>query len=490
MSSQGERCVLTLPLLTEPFQDVIIEKRFKIMEHLQNSLIAYELRKLKNLERTRAYRELCERIRNASDKERKTLSRQRSKMLKEAGFSEYQFQDDITPMQKHFVEHIFVHEAHRAAQDVWRAFEKYLFGSGKMVHFKRRGTLSSIANKTSGMYLRDGWFEWNGGQSKQSIRLKIRVMPPRNAYETEMLKRPVRNFRVVRKWMKCRYKYYLQITLEGNPVVKDRPVAEGRVGIDIGTQSVAIASLNGVCLLELADQVNKNHARIKYLQQKMDRSRRATNAGNFAPDGTIRRGIRLTWSESNHYKRLAGTVRRIQRKNADIRKYQHYCLVRDVLMLGNQVYVEKMNFQGLQRRARETTVNERGRFKRKKRFGKSLANKAPAMFISLLEQKLRSSGGNLYRVNTWEFKASQYDHLSRKYNKKKLSQRTHRLENGDVLQRDLYSAFLLMNADSSLRFPDQKKCDETYPIFKSLHDKEVKRISNDSKYHLTSFGIA
>ena len=106
MSSQGERCVLTLPLLTEPFQDVIIEKRFKIMEHLQNSLIAYELRKLKNLERTRAYRELCERIRNASDKERKTLSRQRSKMLKEAGFSEYQFQDDITPMQKHFVEHI------------------------------------------------------------------------------------------------------------------------------------------------------------------------------------------------------------------------------------------------------------------------------------------------------------------------------------------------------------------------------------------------
>ena len=52
------RCVLTLPLLTEPYQEHIIEKRFKILEHLQNSLIAMELRKLKNIQRTRAYREL------------------------------------------------------------------------------------------------------------------------------------------------------------------------------------------------------------------------------------------------------------------------------------------------------------------------------------------------------------------------------------------------------------------------------------------------
>ena len=52
------RCVLTLPLLTEPYQEHILEKRFKILEHLQNSLIALELRKLKDIQRTKAYREL------------------------------------------------------------------------------------------------------------------------------------------------------------------------------------------------------------------------------------------------------------------------------------------------------------------------------------------------------------------------------------------------------------------------------------------------
>ena len=48
MAVAVECCVLTLPLLTEPWQEHILEKRFKLVEHLQNSLIAYEFRKLKN----------------------------------------------------------------------------------------------------------------------------------------------------------------------------------------------------------------------------------------------------------------------------------------------------------------------------------------------------------------------------------------------------------------------------------------------------------
>ena len=67
------RCVLTLPLLTEPYQEHIIEKRFKILEHLQNSLIAMELRKLKNIQRTRAYRELEQSILQLPKEKRRPL---------------------------------------------------------------------------------------------------------------------------------------------------------------------------------------------------------------------------------------------------------------------------------------------------------------------------------------------------------------------------------------------------------------------------------
>ena len=53
------------------------------------------------------------------------------------------------------------------------------------------------------------------------------------------------------------------------------------------------------------------------------------------------------------------------------------------------MYVEQMSYSGLQRRAREkTTYDDKGRTKKKKRFGKSLANKAPALFLLILNQKL------------------------------------------------------------------------------------------------------
>ena len=41
-NNQSGCCVLTLPLLTEPWQEHIIETRFRIMEHLKNSLTIFK----------------------------------------------------------------------------------------------------------------------------------------------------------------------------------------------------------------------------------------------------------------------------------------------------------------------------------------------------------------------------------------------------------------------------------------------------------------
>lgn len=133
-------CVLTLPLLTEPWQEHIIEKRFRIMEHLKNSLIALELRKLKNMQRTKQYRQLEAEISNAPKENRKTLYKKRNELLKNAGFSEFAFIDDMTKMQKHFVEHIATQIAHKSASDVWNSFEKVLFNTRRKIHFIRRGS--------------------------------------------------------------------------------------------------------------------------------------------------------------------------------------------------------------------------------------------------------------------------------------------------------------------------------------------------------------
>ena len=488
-------CVLTLPLLTEPWQEHILEKRFKIIEHLQNSLIGFEMRKYHRVVRTKEYQDLMRAIEAVPKDKSRALYRQRNDMLSKAGFTRNEFKDDMTPMQKHFAEHIATQIGHRAASDVWRAFEKFLFSNGKQVHLKKRGSLDSVSSqqKNQSMFYRNDCFEWCGGGSGKGKKvLKIRVAYPKTEYEHKMLEKEHKTLRVVRKWMKTRYKYYLQITLVGEPVSKNRGIVPGRVGIDIGTQTIAIASEKDVRLMELVPQVNRNHQELQLIQRKMDSSKRATNPDNYNPDGTIRRGVKLRWMYSKRYKRLAGRARELQRKNADIRKYEHYCLANYILSLGDEIYVEPMNFSGLQRRAKETTTDEKGRFRKKKRFGKSLANKAPSMLINvILKSKAKAMGiTGVQEVDRNTYKASQYDHTDRTFRKKLLSERMSALSNGDKVQRDMYSAFLLMNADETLRAPDQRRCEEGYARFKDLHDREIERIRHDGKRHLSSFGIA
>lgn len=499
MAEEKARCVLTLPLLTEPWQEHLIEKRFSIAEHLKNQLIAMELRKLKNLRRTKAYRALEEKIEAAPKDKRAPLYRERKKMLQDAGFSEYAFKHDMqspdSPMQKHFSAHIVAQIAHKAASDVWRAFDKYLYGNGQEVHFHRRGTLESVACQTAGngMKYENGVFTWTGGKSKEqkAISIRVSVRPPQTDYERKMLEKPVKNMRVVRRWMKSRYKYYLQLTLVGAPVRKERERGVGRVGIDIGTQTVAISSETSVRLLELAEGVNDNHKKKLLLQRQMDRSRRSTNPDNYNPDGTAKKstkGNRLRWHFSKRYKKLAGKVRELERKNAAIRKHEHTLLANDILSLGDEIYVERMSFAGLQRRAKETKKDAKGRYQKKKRFGKSLANKAPATLLQILKTKAEQTGQLVQEINTAQFRASQFDHTSGEYRKPLLSERWKTLSGGDRVQRDMYSAFLLMNSADNDR-SDAELCGAAFANFKRLHDAEVTRIRNDGKRHPRSFGI-
>ena len=220
----------------------------------------------------------------------------------------------------------------------------------------------------------------------------------------------------------------------------------------------------------------------------MDRSRRATNPDNYNEDGTIKKqGNRKTvWNKSNHYLKYQDELKELYRKQADVRKYQHECLANEIISLGDNIYVEKMNFQGLAKRSTKTEKNEKGRFKRKKRFGKSIANRAPAMLLSIIDRKLSYYGKRLIKIDTWSAKASQFNHFDGTYNKKKLSQRWNDF-NGIKVQRDLYSVFLIMNVASDLKSFDINKCNERFENFYQLHNLEVERLTGHK--NLSSIAI-
>ena len=129
-----------------------------------------------------------------------------------------------------------------------------------------------------------------------------------------------------------------------------------------------------------------------------------------------------------------------------------------------------MHFQALQKKAKETrrqekktkvkqrdgTVKVIQKYKRKKRFGRSINRRAPARFLLELKRKAEAVGGVYAEVDTKEFKASQYNHVTDTYEKIPLSQREKEIGNRKV-QRDLYSAFLIRNADLDFKHPDREK---------------------------------
>ena len=479
--------IVQFPLKTEKYQEDILDKRFEIGRQIYNSLVNITQKRYKEMIKTKRYRNLISQLSGDKNKD-KRIWKQINDTRKQFGMSEYSFYHDVTKIRRHFSNNIDSHTAQRIASNLWKAYEKLFYGNGEYIHYKGYGFLNSLEGNSNaqGIRFRDDTILWNG--------LKIPVIIDyNNYYENQALKLEIAYCRIIRKFVRKKYKYYVQIVFKGTPPIKvdnetgevKHYIGEGDVGIDIGTSTIAYSSSTDVKILELADKVQSIEDEKRRLLRKMDRSRRATNPDNYNEDGTIKKQ-KVVWNKSNHYLKYQNQLKELYRKQADVRKYQHECLANQIISLGDNIYVETMNFQGLAKRSTKTEKNKQGRYKRKKRFGKSIANRTPSMLLGIIDRKLSYYGKNLIKIDTWSAKASQFNHFDGTYNKKKLSQRWNDF-NGIRVQRDLYSAFLIMNVAEDLKSFDMNKCNERFENFYQLHNLEVERLSGHR--NLSSIGI-
>lgn len=482
--------IVEFPLRTEKYQEDILNKRFEIGRMIYNSLVNVTQKRYKEMIKARKYRKLMSSL-TGNKKSDKEIWKQINNIRKQYGMSEYSFHEDVKKIQKHFKENIDSFTAQKIATTLWKSYDKLFFGNGKMVYFKRYGELNSLEGKSNktGIRLINDTLIWNG------LKIPV-VIDYDNYYEYQAMQCNICYNRIVRKYVRNKYKFYVQVVFKGNPPVKvnietgeiKHCVGDGDVGLDIGTRTIAIASQSDVKILELADRVQNIENKKQRLLRKMDRSRRSTNPDNYNEDGTVKKqgNKKVIWNKSNHYIKCQNELKELYRKQADIRKYQHECLANYIVSLGNKLYVEKMNFAGLQRRAKSTEKNDKGRFKRKKRFGKSLANKAPSMLLAIINRKLGYFGEKLIEIDTFSAKASQFNHFDGTYTKKTLSQRWNEF-NGIKIQRDIYSAFLIMNIANDLKSFDTNKCNERFENFYRLHNLEVNRLTGQK--NLSSIAI-
>ena len=161
-----------------------------------------------------------------------------------------------------------------------------------------------------------------------------------------------------------------------------------------------------------------------------------------------------------------------------------------------------MNFKALQRRAKETKRQEQvsevkkkdgsvvqvQKFKKKKRFGKSLNRRAPSLFLSELKRKVMAMGGSYEEVKTETFKASQYNHSTGECKKVSLATRM-KVIDGQEVQRDLYSAFLIRNADLSLEYPDRERCMYEFEHFVEMQRELIESMKRSGISMKQCFGF-
>jgi len=394
------------------------------------------------------------------------------------GLTEYSLHYFTKPMAKYFkVNAMITQVIHKRA---FNAFQKLMFHQGNKIKYKKYGELNSIEGKTNKQDIRfkEGNILFLG--------LKIPAIIKNNdIYAHISLRNKIKYCRIKREIIKGKYSYYVQLILDGIPPIKiskdtgeiKHYIKNGDVGLDIGTQTLAICSENEVKLLELAPEVNNIDKEKIILQRKMNIQRRANNPNKYNENGTIKKGNKKKWIKSKRYLKTQNKLKEIYRKQREIRKQSHNKLANYILTLGNNIKVETMDYKGLQARSKGIIKNKYGVFNKKKRYGKSLANKAPSMFLTILNNKLKWNNKKLKKINTYKAKASQYNHIINTYIKKKINERWNYF--GEIkIQRDIYSAFLIMNVNDDLETINRELCFERFDKFKLLHDIEIERLEN------------
>ena len=472
-----------------------LEKRFNVGSNIYNLCLDRCVKQLNKLKRDKEYRRSVKTLKTVNRKlEKKNLPQNEIKRLKEIKISctnkikelekEYQFtENDIQKYAKvprEFIEKILNSAiVQNIASTAFDAVKKIQYRKAKKVKFKKKGEISleGKSNETGLV------FDIKIMKLKLNKRLfcNLKTIDER---QQNCFKNRIKFCRILKRYIRGKKRYFLQIVFEGTPET-DFQLGEGEVGLDIGTSTVAVSSTDEVKFLKLSE-TEQEARKIRILQRSLDRKRRMANPDNYDENGKVNKK-RKEWKLSKNYFRELNKLKEIYRKKKVKDNQYKNILVKFILSQGDMVKTEKTSINSWKNRSQKTVTNKsNGKNISKKRFGKSVNNNAPGTLKRKLNQKLSYFGKELIEINTFKTKASQFNHISQEFKKCSLEVRFKELVQGIVVQRDLYSAFLIKNVENLSEY-NMEKINDQFDEFYEKQLKEVERIKNESslKFYVT-----
>ena len=468
MRAQTPSFVVSVKLLLPESVQNHLEKSFRIANSAYNEALGFGLRKFEAMKQNPTYQELLESRRvllSKSEKEQeikafkakmKKLNRALAEMRKaycltEFGLSNYLSQQRRKPGS--IYEHLNSGELQVVAGQVIKTLEKVIFYQIKphKVRFRSKyDSDMSFCNRVNSTGTRlvesdKAGIAYRLHIHKASTFVDIPVKAFNHYQQMSILRSErIKYVQIIRKTIRGKKIYYLQIVCEGYPPAKVRK-GNGVVGIDPGISTVAYAAPKQVAIVDLVPHnITRKEKRLKSLDRRIERSRRVNNPACYNEDGTVKKGCRFKRLSNRAY-RLLNRRRKAYRSLSEERNKLQGQLITQLVSQASVIKIEELNINGLQKRAKDTRINPKtNRPFSKKRFGKSIFRAAPSAFREALKTRATQLGIEVIMISPKDVKPSQYNHITNTFEKKPLSTRIFDLSpEWTGLQRDLYSAFLI-----------------------------------------------
>lgn len=429
--SQTPSFVVTLSLKTSSSDEKELEARFNAAQNLYNAVLSESKKRLELVRNSAVYNE----AKTTPKKDKKIRSERFKAAIAACRYSEYdlhEFAARTVKASKWIAQKIDAQAVQTIATRAFKASERMLVGNAKKVRFKGKGRYRSIEGKTNkqGIRFKDECLVWG--------KLKVDIFIDKNdPVILHALNSPIKVCRVVRKAIKGKQRWYIQLVCKGLPYVKPKnKLGEGVVGIDLNVSTAGIVSDKLASLVKFCPELDKREQEIRRLQRQNSRQLRVNNPQNYKPSFKARRGKKTVtkkgkvkknskkWNRSKRYLKIQHKKAEIQRCQQEHRKSLHGKLVNEVIRQGSHFKMEKIFVKAWQ-----------------KNWGKQIGYKSPGEFQSRLVRKAESAGAQVDKFSCQKTKLSQTCVCGR-VQKKSLSQRIHDCVCGVKVKRDILSAFL------------------------------------------------
>ena len=480
--------LLELPLRADAGQAARLRAHLEVARCFYNALLGEAQKRLQQMRSDPAWQAARSLARSAKQERQAAFALLRQQY----GFSEYALHEYAkAARQSWLADHLDSTMAQTLATRAYYAVNRVCLGKARRVRFKSKGRgMDSVEGKRNDTGMRfllqkpeqgnGGWVLWGEDRIPALIDWNDPVVQ-------HGLSHPIKYVRLIRRKATSSHakgadsdgnRYFVQLVLKGKAYQKPKNQAgSDTIGLDIGPSSLAVFPQQGTVQLKLfCEELQPDGRKKRRLERKMERQRRATNPENYDEQGRVHKHGKgsLSWKHSQGYLATRRRHARAERKLAAHRKSLHGKLVNDLVRVGNHLQIEKTSFQGWQ-----------------KLYGKSVALRAPGMFVAHLTRTVAKTGGTLREVGTSTTRLSQYCHGCQTTVKKPLSQRWHHCACGvGPVQRDLYSAFLLAYLPSAETIPSiaQKDWEGAEPRLLAAMEVLQQR-AREGQWVPRSFGI-